>query len=189
MCLLHWVVRCYPYSSVLLMKADELQSCCLLRGLNRSGLFMGLLPWNVSHFPMGLPQRPTSVDMEISKPSTKVYCMCAFTMLGFRTKYICLWVKVPLLSSCSSQNDLVVKPAPSVWLFSLPILVPSLFPSFSLPPFCGATALRLYYTAYLLRPCVYIQSSTRFLLTLEAELTSKNYSFSSQFCRTDLGLV
>lgn len=64
--------------------------------------------------------------------------------------------------------------------------VPSFFQT---PSFFGATALILYYTAYLLRPCVYIQSSTRFLLTLEAELTSKNYSFSGQFCRTDQCLV
>lgn len=43
--------------------------------------------------------------------------------------------------------------------------------------------------AYLLRPCVYIRSRTRFLLTLEAELASKNYSFSGQFCGTDHCLV
>lgn len=47
--------------------------------------------------------------------------------------------------------------------------------------FHGATALILYYIAYLLRPCVYIQGSTSFLLTLEAELVSKNYNFTGQF--------
>lgn len=50
------------------------------------------------------------------------------------------------------------------------ILVPFFF---CIADFYRAQALKLYYVAYLLRPCVYIQGSASFLLTLEAELVSK----------------
>lgn len=113
--------------------------------------------------------------------------ICKTADVRIHNKYICLWLcvcesKFPFFHQTIYKN-------PSVWLLSLPISGCLTFRlSFSLS-FFGATALILYFTAYLLRPCVYIQSSTRFLLTLGAELTSKNYSFSGQFCRTDHCLV
>lgn len=123
---------------------------------------MGFLPLSVSLFPVGLPQRPTSVQMGVGKAPVMVnahrclnlyqiylfvcMCVCACLSQNFLS-FFTQFVKVNLLKSKLHLSVLGLSP------HSL----------------CGATASILHYTAYLLRPCVYIQRCTRFPLTLGAE--------------------
>lgn len=162
----------------------------------RSGQLISFILLNVSLFPVALPQRPTSVQIQVNLPliccSQDAECRCLNL-----NKYICLWMcvcdsKFPFFLCAIYKNEFFVKLTPSVCSPFLSAYFglynfPSCF--FCKPFFYRATALILYYTAYLLRPCVYIETSTHFLLTLEAQLASKNYSFSGQFCRTDHCLV
>ena len=149
-----------------------------------SGELMSFLPFKCVTFSSG-PPTETLLGSNGSKPELNVCTeskMYVTAHVRIYNKYVCLcvWVKFSFVSFTQFiKMNLLRGPAPSV----------SVLPPPPPPSFCGATASILYYGAYLLRPCVYIQSSTRFLLTLEAELTSKNYSFSGQFCRPDLCLL
>lgn len=94
--------------------------------VSESGHLMRFLPLNVSLFPVGLPQRPISAQVKVSKPSTKVNVCKMCKMLAFLTN-IFVWEcvsesKVFFSFTQFMKNEFVERPASSAWLLSLPIL-------------------------------------------------------------------
>lgn len=133
-----------------------------------------VLPLNGSLFPEDLPH--TQFDAEDDRIYIFLlrYFFSSFFLLLTECRKMKCW---KVVSICSRLLSVLILGSRHILCFS-----------FS-PSFRGAIALILCYTAYLLRPCVYIRRSARRLLTLEAAPSSKNYSFSGQFCRTDRCLV
>lgn len=123
---------------------------------------MGFLPLSVSLFPVGLPQRPTPVQMDAGESSCEGERAQMFDFIP--NLFVCSYVRV----ACLSQNFLSF----FTQFVQVNLLKSKLHLSvLGLPPWSlsRATALILHYSAYLLRPCVYVQLCTRFPLTLGSE--------------------
>lgn len=115
----------------------------------RSGQLMGFLPLSVSLFPVGLPLRPTSVQMDAGKSSNDGERAQMFDFIP--NLFVCSYVCV----ACLSQNFLSILPQ----FVKVNLLQSELHPSvLGLSPWClgGAAALILHYTAYL---CMCIRSA------------------------------
>lgn len=122
---------------------------------------MGFLPLSVSLFPVGLPLRPTSVQMDAGKSCNDGERAQMFDFIP--NLFVCSYVCV----ACLSQNFLSIL----TQFVKVNLLQSELHPSvLGLSPWClgGAAALILHYTAYLLSACVYVQHCTRFPLTLDS---------------------
>lgn len=123
---------------------------------------MGFLPLSVSLFPVGLPLRPTLVQMDAGESSCEGERAQMFDFIP--NLFVCSYAHV----ACLSQNFLSF----FTQFVQVNLLKSKLHRSvLGLPPWSlsRATALILHYSAYLLRPCVYVQLCTRFPLTLDSE--------------------
>lgn len=85
----------------------------------RSGQLMGFLPLSVSLFPVGLPQRSSSVQMEVSKNVHKGECVQMFEFIP--SIFVCegVWVKISFLS-LHNLEKWICRKASSICLTPLP---------------------------------------------------------------------